>query len=99
MIRAIHIADRAEHRRLALPGSVHIDLTRVEPDGSVGMWFFCPCGCEGPCRVSIRKGAKPAHEPSWAWNGSLTEPTLAPSVRQLNCGWHGWLRNGYWKEA
>jgi hypothetical protein len=97
MIRAIHFPDPAEFRAQALPGSLHIDLTRAGPDGSVALWFFCPCGCEGPHRIPVARGAKPATSPSWGWNGSLTEATLTPSVRQLNCGWHGWLRGGYWE--
>lgn len=96
-IRAIHFPDATRFRALKTPGSFHIDLTKVAEDGTLAMWFFCPCGCAHPSRIRIGKDVKPQEGPSWLWNGSLSEPTLAPSVRQLNCGWHGWLRSGYWE--
>lgn len=97
MTRAIHFPDATRFRALKTPGSFHIDLTKVADDGSLAMWFFCPCGCDAPSRIPIREGAKPFTSPSWSWNGSLSEATLSPSVHQLNCGWHGWLRAGYWE--
>jgi len=96
MIRAIEFPDPAEFRRKALPGSFHADLTQGGPGGAA-FWFFCPCGCDGPSRIVIGLRVKPSVSPSWAWNGSTSEPTLSPSVRQLNCSWHGWLRDGYWE--
>lgn len=96
MIRAIEFPDPAEFRRAALPGSFHIDLTQGGPKGAV-FWFFCPCGCEGPHRIEVGFNHKPERSPSWSWNGRLSEPTLEPSVRQSGCGWHGWLRDGYWE--
>lgn len=98
MIRAIEFPDPAEFRRKALPGSFHIDLTQGGPK-CAAFWFFCPCGCEGLSRITVGLCHKPAQEPSWSWNGKLSEPTLSPSVSQLNCGWHGWLRDGYWESV
>lgn len=40
---------------------------------------------------------KPGLSPSWNWNGSVSEATLHPSVNRIDCGWHGWLRDGYWE--
>ena len=98
MIRAIEFPDPAEFRRRKLPGSFHIDLTQGGPK-CAAFWFFCPCGCDGPSRIPIGLRVKPETAPSWSWNGSLSEPTLSPSVHQLNCGWHGWLRDGYWESV
>lgn len=98
MIRAIEFPNPDEFRRHKLPGSFHIDLTQGGPDGAA-FWFYCPCGCEGPNRIIIGLRGKPASTPSWGWNGSMSEPTLTPSVNQLRCGWHGWLRDGYWEVA
>ncbi|MET4128386.1 DUF6527 family protein [Roseovarius sp. MBR-6] len=98
MIRAIQFTDPEAFRRARLPGSFHIDLTQGGPKCAT-FWFFCPCGCAGPNRISVGFCHKPAQEPSWCWNGKLSEPTLTPSVNQAVCGWHGWLRDGYWEAA
>ncbi|MEB3417566.1 DUF6527 family protein [Salipiger marinus] len=95
MIRAIAFTDRRLHRETALPGSLW--FTEAEDGKSPALWFFCPCGCGDVAHITIGLGAKPAATPSWSWNGRTDAPTLTPSVRQLNCGWHGWLRDGYWQ--
>lgn len=96
MIRAIQFTDRQKHRDTALAGSLW--FSEADGDGSQSMWFFCPCGCGDLACISIGLRAKPAGAgPSWIWNGSTDAPTLSPSVHQLNCGWHGWLRDGYWE--
>lgn len=91
LIRAIHFNDRDAFVAQALPGSVHFDLLND------AMWAICPCGCGARIRLAVGREVKPATSPSWLWNGSLTEPTLSPSVNRLECGWHGWLRDGYWE--
>lgn len=93
MIRAIEFPDRVEFRARKQPGSIAFDL-RSDPKG---MWFCCPCGCGDFARIPIGKDVKPSVSPSWLWNGSRQNPELKPSVHQLNCGWHGWLRMGYWE--
>lgn len=93
MIRAIRYRDADAFRADRFAGSVYFDVMR-DP---VALWFFCPCGCGGLVRIRVGNGAKPAEAPSWKWNGSLSEPTLEPSVNRLDCGWHGWLRDGYWE--
>lgn len=60
-----------------------------------GMFFVCPCGCGAEGFLPFR--SEGLGRPSWEWNGNRESPTLAPSVRQLNCGWHGWLRSGNWE--
>ncbi|ALF02065.1 MULTISPECIES: DUF6527 family protein [Salipiger] len=98
MIRAIYFSDRAKHRDTALPGSLWFS----EPaDGGVSaMWFYCPCGCGDLARITVGQEHKPHMTgPSWNWNGRTDAPTLSPSVHQLNCGWHGWLRSGYWESC
>lgn len=93
MLRAILYRDRLDFRQAAPAGAVYFDLI----GDPVALWFRCPCGCGDFARIPVGKDAKPAVSPSWKWNGSLTEPTLEPSVHQLNCGWHGYLRDGYWE--
>lgn len=95
MIRAIRFTDRKEFMAQRLAGSISFDR---EAD-QVALSFWCPCGCDALARIQVGEGVKPPASPSWEWNGSETEPTLNPSVRQLNCGWHGWLRGGYWESC
>ena len=95
MIRALHYIDRREFRQAKTAGSVRFDGV----DGNHEMWFCCPCGCGAFSRIPVGENVKPDQSPSWKWNGSKTEPTLEPSVNQLNCGWHGWLRDGYWESV
>lgn len=93
MIRAILFSDRDAFLGQSLPGSTHFDLI------GEALWFYCPCRCGARVRIPVGYGAKPDASPSWAWNGNLTEPTLFPSVNRIDCGWHGWLRDGYWQEV
>lgn len=95
MKRAICYRDHETFRAEKLPDSLYFDLT-TDP---MVLWFFCPCGCGAPNLITIGKDSKPAQSPSWSWNGSLSEPSLMPSVHQLLCGWHGWLRDGYWESV
>ena len=96
MIRALEYKDQREFRQARVPGSVYFGR---EVDGTTPFWFCCPCGCNDFSRIPIGQNVKPDISPSWRWNGSFTEPTLTPSVRQLNCGWHGWLAGGYWESV
>lgn len=91
MIRAVHCTSAEDFRDQANPGWTHFDLINE------ALWFICPCGCGARVRVPVGVKVKPAESPSWKWNGSLTEPTLEPSVNRIDCGWHGWLRDGYWE--
>lgn len=93
MIRAIHFRDREAFLDHAQPGATHFDLI------GGALWFYCPCGCGARVRIPVGLGVKPDESPSWNWNGSFSEPTLAPSVNRIDCGWHGWLRDGYWQEV
>ena len=96
MIRAIQFVDRMDHRRTAQAGSIFINAP--EDADEADFWFYCPCGCGDLARITIGKQHKPAGpEPTWHWNGSFTEATLGPSVNNQNCGWHGWLKDGYWE--
>lgn len=62
------------------------------PEVIAGMAYVCPCGCGG--KGTIRFDT--VHDNGWAWDGNVEKPTLSPSVKQVTCGWHGWLRNGRW---
>lgn len=102
IIRAIAFPDRVAQREAGLPGSVFF----TDPgEGRVSaLWFVCPCGCGTVHRLTVGVEHKPRMAgPSWSWNSSAGDPTLAPSVRIYSdgsCqGWHGWLRDGYWEEA
>lgn len=41
-----------------------------ELTGGQYLWWWCP-GCDEPHMVDVKR---------WEWNGSLTAPTLAPSI-------------------
>ncbi len=99
MIRAMHFPDFGAFRSHKTPGSFHVDGL-----GSPIVRFivWCPCGCGHRWSLTVGENCKPTASPSWRWNGSLTEPTLDPSVRDGDVDgehWHGWLRNGYWEAA
>lgn len=90
---AQHVPDWDE--RDNRPGSFDI----LEEDGRKTFVYCCPCGCGQQIGLPIRseEHAAPA-APAWAWNGSLTSPTLAPSIRRLDgCRWHGFLTGGEWQ--
>lgn len=98
MMRAIHFSDRRAFQAQRLAGSTYFDLTQGEV-GEAALWFFCPCGCGALVRIVVGLDRKPARGPSWQWTGSMSDPTLTPSVNRLDCGWHGWLRDGYWEQV
>lgn len=58
--------------------------------------YLCP-GCNEYHGLPVRGPRQPGG-PHWAWNGSLTHPTVTPSVLSLGfvdvpkC--HHWLRDG-----
>jgi hypothetical protein len=82
------------------------------PVGGRGLLSFaCPNG-HGYCgTLRVGNGFKPGGErPSWKWNGSVTAPTLTPSINCLSgptpdgleyggCGWHSFLTDGEWGKA
>lgn len=98
MKRAINFSDREAFRAQRLAGSTYFDLTQGQAD-EAALWFYCPCGCRGLVRITVGIRRQSVAIPSWNWNGSLRDPTLMPSVNQTGCGWHGWLRDGYWEAA
>jgi hypothetical protein len=62
--------------------------------GGARLLLFCP-GCETHHAPEVR-GAK-----AWTWNGSLTSPTLSPSILvnrddpAARC--HSFVRDGQWR--
>lgn len=67
----------------------------IKPGVIAGMRFVCPCGCGG--KSSLRFDT--VYASGWAWDGNMDKPTVSPSVKQLVCGWHGYLRNGRWESV
>lgn len=99
MIRALYYPDThaAAFEANRHPGSFML-VPRNAPD-LFEFNYFCPCGCGVQGSLLIGNDHKPeGTRASWRWNGSLTEPTLDPSVHHVG-HWHGWLRNGYWALA
>lgn len=97
MIRAIWFPDPDSFDRHKTPGSFQIGA-RTE-SGLFHLVYYCPCGCGLLNRLLVGKEFKPGGaRPGWRWNGSVSEPTLDPSVNVVG-HWHGWLRNGYWRQA
>lgn len=93
----------------SLVGNLDAHFLRCEPGkgefyvGSIeeahGVSFDCPrcpdghmivCWFEG-CVVDTRRPGPGRWKPSGT---SLTNLTLHPSVNNLGCGWHGWVRDG-----
>lgn len=65
------------------------------------MIYSCPCGCgnQGCLRFRPLDPADPAtNKASWEFNGDKDAPTLSPSVHHVG-HWHGWLQQGFWKQA
>lgn len=98
MIRAIHFPDRDDHRESRIAGSFFI-RDDLKPGDEGDFWFWCPCGCGSLCAITVGIEHKPDGGPTWNFNGKTLTPTLHPSVNRHGCGWHGWLRDGYWKEV
>ena len=95
MIRAIHYLDRTRFLADRIAGSFYVPP--VGPADVATMMFYCPCGCGARCVITVGNGAKPKRvHPSWKWDGSTSAITLEPSLVQ-SCGWHGFLRGGYWE--
>ena len=96
MIRAISYNDKHQHRADRAPGSLHI--TMAGSNGISMLWFYCPCGCGALGKITVGDNFKPVNcGASWRWNGNRENASLEPSVNQRVCGWHGWLRDGYWE--
>lgn len=95
-LRAIRFANASDVRGSGFAGSYTIVEADDEP---ITFLFLCPCGCGALSQIKIGLGHKPHASPSWHWNGNTANPTLTPSVRQLVCGWHGYLRAGYWESV
>ena len=66
-----------------------------------GMMFICPCGCGILASIAF-KNNKDSKGPIWRWDGNKERPTISPSIN-INKGeigsWHGFLRNGEFKEC
>lgn len=58
------------------PTDVVIEVTNAKDEKFVGLMWRC-AGCGDPHFCQVKGKAEGA---SWAWNGSLTAPTLSPSV-------------------
>ena len=97
MKRAIHYPNLNKFRADQTPGSLYVPALAAGDTGA--MQFFCPCGCGARSVITVGAETKPRGFPSWQWNGSALAATLAPSIKQTRCGWHGFLRDGYWEEV
>jgi len=60
--------------------------------------YCCPCGCGGVGKIRIGLRGKSMLRPYWEWNGLTDAITLWPSVHHVE-HWHGWLTDGYWRQA
>lgn len=97
-LRAIQYLDSEDHLANGTAGSFIVS-PEVERGDEGTFRFICPCGCGAYCAIRVRAGRKPEASPSWTYNGKPLAPTLHPSVNRLDCGWHGWLRDGYWESV
>jgi hypothetical protein len=66
------------------------------------VWMWCP-GCDHAKGIPVpgEDGALPPEGPHWEWNGSLTSPSLTPSILQHASGrmpqCHSYLTDGQWQ--
>jgi hypothetical protein len=83
---------------------------QVPAQHGVGVDFDCPCGSPDCCRLFVRfanpiDGTPYTAHPAWHRTGETFDTlTLEPSIQRIvlhrqdgtpvNCGWHGWIRNG-----
>ena len=77
-LRALFFEEMGPFREKRYPGS--FTLREAEGTGEWTLWYVCPCGCGEFSAICVGAGFKPPFTPSWNWNVSRTEPTLAPSV-------------------
>jgi len=93
MLRAIYFENGDDLLKFRHPGA--FTVKRADDRGHWFVKYVCPCGCGALDNILVAINYKPPSSPSWNWNGSRTEPTLAPSVNRRG-HWHGYLRDGYW---
>jgi hypothetical protein len=79
----------ADYEHLENPG----DYIVYDEENVKQITFLCPCGCGDLGSVNINQS-----DPyCWKWNGDKDKPTTTPSIKQLSCGWHGYLTDGIFK--
>jgi hypothetical protein len=78
--------------------------SRWTPPESGNIWhlgYICPCGCKHMRMIPVTQDGSYG----WAWDGDQVAPTLTPSIlhtvseRSANCGWHGYLTAGVFKQV
>lgn len=70
------------------------NILHLVDDGAGRFWlaiFSCPCGCGATIQLPM---TPPAH-PCWKMRGTMSSPSLWPSVRRTSgCLSHFWIRGG-----
>lgn len=94
---AVQVEDEPENPNDWKPGQF---FTIVNGDGNVTALGICLPSRNGKCHwgactVALNGQPKPP-SPSWMWNGSLTKPTMTPSIHETG-HWHGHLTDGIFK--
>jgi len=83
------------------PGTFFINVSN--PD-KISMVLQCPCGCKDVSQISLHQQSN--NTKGWYWDGIIRKPTLSPSLHKqtersdgkLIDHWHGWLKQGIWRE-
>lgn len=62
-----------------------VELSKDAKTGVTHLTWICPGCTRHPYHmVPVRRQGEPElTKPTWTWNGSLTEPTLSPSIRHV----------------
>lgn len=89
-LAAVQVEDLFDEDKPKPPGSYQFSASEDY------LLFVCPCGCGSTACLSLDRAKQ---TPAWTWDGNRDQPTLHPSIRQMKCGWHGWLRAGQWVTA
>ena len=77
----------------------YFEVRKACNGGTSYIAFRCPCGCGGFFNLPIHTAQQRISDNigcSWEWNGHLRLPTLHPSIRNLQCKFHGFLTDGVW---
>lgn len=86
-----------DHDNFEFGGPGTIQFTS-DQGGRLTMLAKCP-GCGEASALPLYPWEGRSRWQHWEFDGNRERPTLSPSVHHADgCGWHGYLRNGVWRD-